>query len=730
MADEVQILQLSDPTKVTKKDVENFGTDNLVNVVIPDGVTAIGTKVFADCKNLKQINIPDSVTNMGYDVFSDNLEKFVYKGHVIKSEQMHFAETLSDGLDTLKCLDILARSHEILNDDIFSPILVTKLCQAEHNGRLEQTAAKIAKDFQIIGFYDISDKVDVNAKQQLIKLFQENEKSRGVVPKIIDALTIASTTLHIKPETIVHVFEDKKFRDAIIAMRSCHEGNYFFDVEAVLFAMTFDVNQVKNVILDNPYKDYASVLLCDGYKNNNENSINASKWIAAHPDTNKETIDNIFKYKDYLDITPDMTVDTMKAQFSKCEAQLETKRIEREYEGFEFEDCVCNLQKTEVELGKYKAYVMDGQDPRQVMLGYDTNCCQHLGGAGETAMIYGLVNPNAGFWVIEDKESGKILAQAECWETDNITLTNAISDDMLVQMLNVAIQNKYINIDDITECFSSVVRENGDAIYFDGENSGDWGIKVRDGLVADINTSPDYDTMYYMGHDENFRNGFNKYCKDYGLKTEMSNYGDLITTKGGNYQSILVFDNIEFADDRQIDQFAPIIAKWCEASPYQNMLMGNGYNEMVNSEIRQADGVEPPLTADILGTLDVDGIVSCREELFGELFPSPTDVYDAIATNHPALYDIADRDVVDNIIEDIKPYTDAGESCSLLKVDGQVEPYFVKAYEPFKEAEKQCKAPQQRPEPQKEKSAYIKRLLAQAERQSHGRNISRDDFDR
>lgn len=63
-------------------------------------------------------------------------------------------------------------------------------------------------------------------------------------------------------------------------------------------------------------------------------------------------------------------------------------------------------------------------------------------------MIYGLANPDAGFFVIEDKTSGKILAQAEAWQT------------------------------------------------------------------AD----------------------------------------------GGK----LVFDNIEFADDRQIDQFAPVLAKWCE----------------------------------------------------------------------------------------------------------------------------------------------------------------------
>lgn len=843
MTDEVQVLQLSDPTKVTADDTRNFGLGNLVNVVIPDGVSEIGEEAFCGCGNLKQINIPygvteigeaafcgcnnlkeitlpdsvtkidykafygcesleqvtipdsvteidsnafdrcknlkqinisDSVTNIGCEVFSDNLEKIVYKGHVINREQMHFAEALSDGLNTAKRLDILARSREILNDDVFSPILVTKLCQAEHNGTLEQTAAKIQKDFNTIGFYEISSKVDLDAREKLVELFKNNTASRGVVPKIIDALTIASTTLHIAPETIVHAFEDKKFRDAIIAMRSCHKNNHFFDVEAVLFAMTFDVNEVKNVILGNPYKDYASVLLCDGYKNNNENCINAAKWIAAHPDTSKDIIDNIFKYKDYIDIAPEMTVPAIKTQFSKCEAQLETKRIEREYEGFKFEDCVCNLQKTEVEFGKYRAYIMDGQDPRQVMLGYDTNCCQHLGGAGETAMMYGLANPNAGFWVIEDKESGKILAQAECWEITSAKLNESVlTENIIRELLNGAISQGYIHVNDISKCFNNSVKDiRTDVVtYFDGRDydPNDFALKIdKAGLITEtalisngsyLNLS---DYRFNLFENDNVRNGFNAYCNDNNIDMTAFQNGDIQVNK-----NCFVFDNIEFADDRQIDQFAPIIAKWCEASPYDNVLMGNGYNEMVNGEIRKVDGVEPPRCEEyieITGLSDIklpqgvdisiiqgyedvnfhsrDEVEDFKAEIFERLNDLGIIEYDSESEEFysESIYggcgETGINDFVAEIIDSAKdidiPYTDADESCSLLKVNGQVEPYFVKAYESFKEAEKQCKEQQQKqkPEPRKEKSAYMKRMLAQIERQSHGRNISRDDFDR
>ena len=91
-----------------------------------------------------------------------------------------------------------------------------------------------------------------------------------------------------------------------------------------------------------------------------------------------------------------MSMEKIQTLLSYKSTNLEIKKIERSYKnrGFKFDDCVCNLPKTEVDLGKYKAYIMDGQDPRQVMLGYDTHCCQHLHGAGETAMMYGLVYPN------------------------------------------------------------------------------------------------------------------------------------------------------------------------------------------------------------------------------------------------------------------------------------------------------------------------------------------------
>ena len=518
---------------------------SITSVTIPGSVEEIQDCIFAKCKNLKEVNILDGVKNIKINAFSgctqltsitipgsvkkinneycqnafDNLTiikdnvKFSYK-------QLRFTRTLSDGLSDKTCIKITGKAAEILGDGTYSPILTSKLCKAAHNRKLVSTAKKIAKDFKTIGFYDISSTIDKIAKEKITEMFENNNASHGVVPKIIDALTIASTTLCIPPEQIVKSFEDKKFRDAIITMRTNHQGNHFFDVEAALFAMTFDSNTVKDVIINNPYKDYASVLLCDAYKNRNKQTLNLAKWIVYHPTVNQKIVTSILKYKSGITLDPHDNVDTVKAQISKGKAMLEISQIENEYEGFHFNECKCNLPKVEVELGKYKAYILDEQDPRQTTIGYDTDCCQHLDGAGETAMMYGLANPDAGFFVIEDKETGKILAQAETWKTEDT-------------------------------------------------------------------------------------------------------------------QS-LVFDNIEFADDRQISQFAPILAKWCEEIPYNKVLMGNGYNKMTNQDIRKVKGIDPPMTKE--------------------------------------LYDLFDGD---------DPYTDADKSCSVLKANGKVEPYFAEAYDSY-----------------------------------------------
>ena len=679
-----------------------FGCENLETVSL-DTTTEIEHNTFSDCKNLKEVHIDGkslySLDSTAFDGCPEEVS-FVIGGVKVPVKHLEFTRKLSDGLGLSQDFQILLKAREILQDETYSPILVSRLCNAQHYSKLDKVAEKIKKDFATIGFYDISDKVDMEAKGKLVELFKANKATRGVVPRIIDALTIASTSLDIAPEEIVKRFEDKSFRDAVIAMRSCHDGNHFFDCEAALFAMTFDINTVKKAILNNQYKDYASVLLCRGYKDKDESAIDAARWIVKHPNSKLDIIRDIAAYSGTLKIAPDMSVEKVEALLSTCKGNAEIEKIEDRYSAFCFTDCVCNLPKTEVELGRYKAYVMDAQDPRQVMLGYDTDCCQHFDGAGESAMMYGLANPNAGFFVIEDKETGKILAQAEAWECKDSRVS--LGDEK-----NALEAARYFSdyLEGYTDDAGLALEELEFDSWEDGEGHTLYGYECDQDVVAVVSDSlgvevrdPEEIICQIAQSDSYVREEFEQMLAEYKAKINGKRVclGDkgLCHTDDTDSNKMLVFDNIEYANDRNISQFAPILAKWCKEAPYSKILMGDGYNKMQNQEIRHTIGIEPPLTGDILKAVDTNSelynAMSCNKDMMQELgYYTPEERFDALARGDQRVIDII------GFGEDYKPYTDAGRSCSVIKDNCKLEPYFNEALKESKKEEVQA-VPQQK----------------------------------
>lgn len=91
--------------------------------------------------------------------------------------------------------------------------------------------------------------------------------------------------------------------------------------------------------------------------------------------------------------------------------------------------------------------ILEKDDPIGFILGDITNCCQHIGGAGEECVDDGYTNPNAGFLVFEESEldeDGKptgeirILGQAYVWYDpqtntvcyDNIEIPTKVLDEL------------------------------------------------------------------------------------------------------------------------------------------------------------------------------------------------------------------------------------------------------------------------------------------------------------
>lgn len=310
-------------------------------------------------------------------------------------------------------------------------------------------------------------------KEALEKLFREERRFRGRVPGIIDSMASASDTYRIRPEDVV-----KKFDIDIVKSL---KGVGIPEVEIVLLYTQIKKHNLERMMDKPALLEQVANLLSKGILKDEDKFVNAAKWVSNHPNTDEELVSDVLNNPKMFKISEDSSVEKVRVQSGGINALSEIKKIEKAYKKpkFKFKECTCELMMSEAENDRYKAYILQADDPRQVMLGHETHCCQILGDAGETAMLHGLLNPKAGFWGVFDVETDKLRCQAECWEYNEETL---------------------------------------------------------------------------------------------------------------------VFDNIEFADDTELDRYKDIIGEWLVSSPYKNICMGLGWNSMQDSSFKQAPDFTPPVT--------------------------------------------------------------------------------------------------------------------------------------
>ena len=308
--------------------------------------------------------------------------------------------------------------------------VVGKIYNLEHRGG--DRAIDYIENFHIRGSLNkMPLEVNEEDKEEISECFRNSNRFRGRVPRVIDSLTRVYTFFksQLLPEGVFEesgiTAEDFVSKFNINAMQTML-GAKVPETEAVLLYLRYDANQCTSFAGKIDAIENICSLIMRSYMDNNPALLTAADWIAEHTSTDVETLKKVKKNADRITIDKNATVESVETKVNNLKTESEIKKLEKVYKKakFKFNKCKCDLKDVEkiVTHGRYNAYIMRGNDERQVILGYDSFCCQKLEDVGESAMMHGLLNPKAGFWIIEDKQSGQIKAQAEVWEENENTL--------------------------------------------------------------------------------------------------------------------------------------------------------------------------------------------------------------------------------------------------------------------------------------------------------------------
>lgn len=467
---------------------------------------------------------------------------FKYQDKEYVTDQNFYNYLKIHGCSEERCNELLAES---IQKNIFINMSYIKdLCSSEHNG----IGNRFIDNYSFLGNLNMPLTIFQATKDKLSEEFKNDSRFHGRVPKIIDSICAVYDffSLHkIPAENLVTDFNIqtvKKLLDEKIP-----------SVQAVLLYQRYSIEQCKDVASNRDLVAAICNLLVKGIRKGNINLLESADWIMNHRNSNKDFLNKIIKNIKNLDLTENTTIDSAKAQLASLKSLKEIDKIEKAYKkpGFKFSECTCELKDVNYIISddNYNAYIMDAKDPRQVILGYATNCCQHLGDAGESSMMHGLLNPKAGFFIIEDKNTKEIKAQAEIWEENDNTL---------------------------------------------------------------------------------------------------------------------VFDNIEYANDCDIDLYKNILTKWLQKTTYPNVKMGTGYNELSNGqEFRFCEEAPKPTI-----TAREAYVMSYEDEI-------------EIPNNNSELEELESEEIAQKYIDSGEItyftylYCDSEINAVWLKENGILEPYFT-----------------------------------------------------
>jgi len=221
------------------------------NVIIPDGVTSIGRKVFFECKSLISVTIPDSVTSIGIGAFSGcsslisviipdrvtNIERFAFSGCLsLKSVTIGNSVTsirygAFAGCSSLTSVTIdgvtinLSETGNVeINDILFMLIKKDYHMNMNHD-------VKYNLIFQLFALGVDEERVSAYIKKNFAKMFRyliDHEKTE-IIQKILDSekfVTKRNIDKHIQ-----YAIDQKKYQSQILLTDYKQQKNWYQDID-------------------------------------------------------------------------------------------------------------------------------------------------------------------------------------------------------------------------------------------------------------------------------------------------------------------------------------------------------------------------------------------------------------------------------------------------------------------------------------------------------------------
>ena len=389
------------------------GCKGLRSVTIPDGVTYISSDAFSGCSGLQSVTMPGSITDVGHDIFAGcpALRSVMYKGVNIAA----LMNINGYGVSTFGVIRTLAEHQIPLSENTVRTGIALL-----HQNRLSQWM----QDYPVFGemrFSATARSVDPGMEERLRQCFAEQKRTKGHIPEILDKLAITVRICGIPPERLTATF-DIGYTKALICDRTPI-------VPAEACRCYYDRNTCNMLIRKGKISVMAEAIALYNRSGHRECYRHLMDFILSHPDIRTEDLQYAADHAEEIPMKAGITPAQVRQHRAYTESIAEVRKIETKYgktvPGFRLSGYPCNLALTCIVYDGMTARVLDLSDKKDIALaaglGELTDCCQCFGSAGETAMMHGFLNPDAGFWVIEDKD-GTVKAQAEVWEANGSTL--------------------------------------------------------------------------------------------------------------------------------------------------------------------------------------------------------------------------------------------------------------------------------------------------------------------